>query len=45
MLHFETSLQTCIRIGITIFRIFIWGGISSDKHSEITFDGSALISL
>ena len=24
-------------MGITIFKIFIWGGISSDIRSEITF--------
>ena len=28
-LQFEKHLQKCIRIGITIFKIFIWGGISS----------------
>ena len=28
-------------MGITIFKIFIWGGISSDIRSEITFYGSA----
>ena len=28
-------------MGITIFKIFIWGGISSDIRSEIAFDGSA----
>ena len=30
------KLQKCIRMGITIFEIFIWGGISSDKWSKIT---------
>ena len=25
-------------MGITIFKIFIWGGISSDIRSEITFN-------
>ena len=40
-LHFDTKLQKCIRMGITIFKIFIWGGISSDIRSEITFYGSA----
>ena len=39
MLQFETKLQKCIRMGITIFNIFTWGGISSDIHSEITFYG------
>ena len=38
---FETKLQKCIRIGITIFKIFIWGGISLDIRSEITFYGYA----
>ena len=33
-----------IRMGITIFKIFIWGGISSDILSEITFYGSAYAS-
>ena len=28
-------------MGITIFKIFIWGGISLDIRSEITFYGSA----
>ena len=36
-LQFETKLQKCIRMGITIFKIFIWGGILSDIQSEITF--------
>ena len=41
-LQFEMRLQKCIRMGITIFNIFIWGHISSsDIHSEITFYGSA----
>ena len=31
-------------MGITIFKIFIWGGISSDIRSEITFYGSAYAS-
>ena len=39
-LQFETRLQKCIRMGITIFKTFIWGGISSDLHSEIKFYGS-----
>ena len=41
MLLFETKLQKCIRVGITIFKIFIWGGISSDIQLEITFYGSS----
>ena len=40
-LQFETKLHKCIRIGITIFKFFIWGGISSDIRSEIMFYGSA----
>ena len=28
-------------MGITIFKIFIWGGISLDIRSEITFYGPA----
>ena len=43
-LQFESKLQKCTRMGITIFKIFIWGGISSDKVSEITFYGSACTS-
>ena len=27
--------------GITVFKIFIWGGISSDIRSEIKFYGDA----
>ena len=30
-------MQKCIRMGITIFKFFIWGGISSDMHSETRF--------
>ena len=40
-LRFESKLQKYIRMGITIFKIFIWRGISSDIRSEITFYGSA----
>ena len=40
-LKFETKLQKCIRMEITIFKIFIWGSISSDIRSKITFYGSA----
>ena len=40
-LKFEWRLQKCIRMGITIFKIFILGGILSDIHSEIVFYGSA----
>ena len=41
MLQFETKLLKGIRMGITIFNIFLWGGISSDILSEIMFCGSA----
>ena len=40
-LKFETKLKKCIRMGITVFKIFIWGGIPSDIRSEMTFYGSA----
>ena len=36
MLQFETRLLKHIRMGITIFKNFSLGGISSDIHSEIT---------
>ena len=29
------QVQKCIRMGITIFKIFLWGGISSNIRSEI----------
>ena len=29
------------KMGIAIFKMFIWGGISSVIWSEITFNGSA----
>ena len=41
MLQCETKLQKCIRMGIITFKTLIWGGISSDIRSEITFYGSA----
>ena len=34
MLQFERKLQKCTRMGITIFKFFISGGISSDIRSE-----------
>ena len=37
MLEFATKLQKCIRKGITIFKLFIWRGISSDIRLEIMF--------
>ena len=30
VLQFEMKLENCISIGITIFKIVIWGGISSN---------------
>ena len=41
-LQFEIKLQESIRMEITIFRISIWGGISSDIRSEITFYSSSV---
>ena len=35
------SKKKYIRMGITVFKIFIWGGISSNIRSEIMFYGSA----
>ena len=35
------NVKKCIRMGITIFKMFIWGGVSSVIWSEITFYGSA----
>ena len=35
-LKFEMRLQKFFRMGITIFKIFIWGGISLGIRSEIT---------
>ena len=40
-LQFEMREQKCIKMGITIFKIFILGGISLDIRSEITFYVSA----
>ena len=42
--QYEIKLQKCIRIGMTIFKILIWGGISADIRWEILFDGSACAS-
>ena len=36
-----SKVKKHIRMGITIFKFFTWGGISSDIRSEITFYGSA----
>ena len=33
----EKNVNNCIRMGITVFIIFNWGGISSDIRSEIMF--------
>ena len=38
------NCKNCIRMGITVFKIFIWGGISSDIRWEIMFYGSAYVS-
>ena len=38
------NVKKCIRMGITIFKIYIWGGISSVVWSEITFYSSADVS-
>ena len=40
MLQFKRKLQKCMRMGITIFKNFIWVGMLSDIQSEITFCGS-----
>ena len=45
MLQFETKLQKCIRMGITIFKIFIWGGISLDIRWKTTFYCSARVAV
>ena len=34
---FEGKCYLCIRMGITILKIIIWGGISSDMRLEVTF--------
>ena len=34
---FERKCYLCIRMGITILKIIIWGGISSDMRSDVTF--------
>ena len=39
------KVKKYIRIRISIFRIFIWGSISSDICSEIMFSGSADVLL
>ena len=39
-LQFEMKLQNYIRMGITIFKMFIRGGISLDIRLIITFYGS-----
>ena len=44
MLQFETKLQKCIRMGITIFKIFTCGAIVWDIRSEIRFYGSICVS-
>ena len=44
IVHFNCLFEGKMLMGITIFKIFIWGGISSDIRSEITFYGSAYAS-
>ena len=39
------NCKYCIRMGITVFKIFIWGGILADISSEITFYCSAYTTL
>ena len=34
---FEGKCYLCIRMGITILKMIIWGGISSDMRLEVTF--------
>ena len=36
-LQFESRLQMCIRMGIIIFKMIIWGGISSDIRPKTRF--------
>ena len=43
-LKFETKLQESIRMGIYIFKIFIWGSVMSYIQSEITFYDCADVS-
>ena len=40
-IFYSKKAQKCIRMRITIFKMFIWVGISSDIWFEITFIGSA----
>ena len=40
-LKFERKLLMCIRMGITIFKIFFCGDISSNIRSEIKLYGSS----
>ena len=37
---YEARLQKYIRMRLTIYKIFIWGGIFSDIWLEITFNSS-----
>ena len=37
----KLSRISCYSKGITVFKFFIWGGISSDIRSEILFYGDA----
>ena len=44
MFQFEMKLIKCIRMEVTIFKIFIWGAISSDILSEIIIYCSTCVS-
>ena len=44
-MHVHVYSSKNIRMGITIFKYFIWGGISSYIRSEIMFYGNASIKI
>ena len=44
-LQFERKLQKSIRMGITIFKIFILGGISSDISGKSCFTATRKATL
>ena len=41
---YNKQVQLCIKIGITIFKMFIWGGISKDILSVLQQEHSAILS-
>ena len=43
-LKIEMKLPKCVRMGITILKIFIWGGMLFDIRTEIMFYSSACAS-